>query len=519
MNRAANRDQTSPFLRMPEGWRLFLVLFLLAYLWVFPTIAAMNDPDANALFLPRVVMQLVYVLLLCLPLVFYRREYGFLHPLILPTLYITAKSIAKFPAALTSPLQLPLFSLKVSSTSPAVSLQQLTHGELAWTRLEYGAVQVLALVCFYAGYFIFTRARGNWIRFHRPRNLGPICFAATMFCVMVGAVFVQIYGDGLSSYLVALRGGRHDTLAGTGQFLQIASFAVLPALVWFAYRRRLGFNPWWLTAIVLGSLIAIVTTGSRSDLILPLLALILLWWAKAGRVLVFPTVAIVIVGTLVIGAFGSIRQDHNSQTIDTSVLNPISASRNVVYARAEFEKRSKKETDLAAFAGVSQNEHLWGRSYLGAATFFIPRALWPEKPFNGGVYNQAVNFAGRSVADYASGSTYGIPIGPVTEAYWNFSLPGVIVIFFLFGIFYRALSAIVWRNATEPAALIAAVWITLNFVGTSVSLVTTIRDVIMLGILFYALGILPLTGLTRHRTGRSPLPPTGSFTGRSAGSP
>jgi hypothetical protein len=502
-NRAANRDQTSPFLRMPGGWRLFLILFLLSYQWLFPTIAAMNDPDANALFLPRVAMQLVYVLLLCLPLIFYRREYGFLHPLILPALFNTAKEIAKFPAALASPLQLPLVSFDVPSASSALSINYLTYGELAWTRLEYGAVQVLALVCFYAGYFVFSRARGDWIKFHRPRNLGPICFAATMFCVVVGAVFVQLYGGGLSNYLVAMRGGRHGTLAGTGQFLQIASFAVLPALVWFAYRRRLGFNPWWLLAIFLGSLATILTTGSRSDLILPLLVLILLWWQKAGRVLIFPALALVIVGTLVIGAFGSIRQDYHSTTIDTSVLNPTSAGQNLAYAQAEFERRNSLETDFAAFAGTRQNELLWGRSYVGAATFFIPRALWPEKPFNGGAYNQAVNFAGRSISEYKAGKNYGIPMGPVTEAYWNFSLPGVVVIFFLLGMFYRELSAIVWRNANEPAALVAAVWITLNFVGTSLSFVTTVRDMIMLGILFYALGILQSDFLMHRRSHRS----------------
>jgi hypothetical protein len=502
VNRAA-RDDSSPFLRMPEGWRLFIVVFLLVYEWLFPTIAALNNPDANALFLPRMLIQFVYVLLLCLPLIFYRREYGFLHPLILPTLFATAKEIAKFPAALTSPLQLPLVSFEVSSASQAVSIHHLTYGELAWTRLEYGAVQVLALVCFYAGYFAFTRARGDWLRFHRPRNLGPICFAATMFCVVVGAVFVQLYGGDLSSYLVAMRGGRHGTLAGNGQFLQIASFAVLPALVWFAYRRRLGFNPWWLLAIVLGSLATIVTTGSRSDLILPLLALVLLWWQKAGRVLIVPTIALVIVGTLVIGAFGSIRQDYNSTTINTSVLDPSSAGENVAHAQAEFERRNSLETDFAAFAGAGQNELLLGRSYIGAATFFIPRALWPEKPFNGGVYNQAVNFAGRSVSEYKVGKNHGIPMGPVTEAYWNFSLPGVIVIFFLFGMFFRELSAIVWRNANEAGALVAAVWITLSFVGTSLSFVTTIRDVIMLGILFYALGIWRSDFLVHRRSRRS----------------
>jgi hypothetical protein len=502
VNAAVARNESSPFLRIPGGWRLFLVAFLLLYEWVFPTIAALNDADANALFLPRNLLQLVYVLLLCLPLIFYKREYGFLHPLILPTLYTTAKEIGKFPAALFSPFKLPLVSFDVSSDSSALSIHHLTQNELAWTRLEYIAVQVLALLCFYAGYFVFTQAKGDWIRFHRPtRDVARTCFWATMICVLVGALFVKFYGGGLSSYLVAMRGGRHGQLAGTGQFLQISSFAVLPTLVWFAYKRKMGLNPWWIIAVILGSLATIVTTGSRSDLILPLLALTLLWWQKAGRVLILPTLALLLVGTLVIGAFGAIRQDHNSSTINTSVLNPSSAGKNLEHAKAEFEKRNSLETDFAAFAGTRQHELLLGKSYVGALTFFVPRALWPGKPFNGGIYNQAVNFAGRSISEYKSGKNHGVPMGPVTEAYWNFSLPGVIVIFFLLGMFFRELSAIVWRNASEPAALVAAVWISLNFVGTSLSFVSTIRDVVMLGALFYVLGILRSDFLT-HRTPR-----------------
>jgi hypothetical protein len=512
---AAARDQSSPFLRIPDGWRVFLVVFLLAYEWLFPTIAALNNPDANALFLPRVSMQLVYVLLLCLPLIFYRREYGFLHPLILPTLYTTAKSIAALPVALIAPLQFQLFDFGVLTESSAVSLQRLTHDELATTRLEFLAVKVLALICFYAGYFAFSRARGGRVKFHRPHNLGPICFAATMFCVLVGAAFVATHG-GLQAYLVAMRGGRHATLAGNGQFLDIAEFAVLPALLWYAYRPRLARNPWWLLAIAAGSLTAIVATGARSALILPLVALLLLWWRKAGRVLLVPTIALAIVATLVIGIFGSIRQDYGSQTINTSVLHPGNAEETLSIAHTEFEKRKAEESDLAGFAGAGQNELLWGRSYIGAAAFFIPRALWPSKPFNGGAYNQGVNFAGRSVADYRSGGkTHGIPMGPATEAYWNFSLPGVIVIFFLLGMFFRWLSAFVWRNAAAPAALVLAIWITLNFTGTSLSFVTTARDTIMFGILFYALGVWQPTGLTRRRAALRPA----SLAARPAGDP
>ena len=190
-------DSSSPFLRISQGWRLVIVAFLLLYEWLFPTIAALASRDADVLFLPRVLTQLVFVLLLCWPLIFYRREYGFLHPLILPTLFVLLKALGKFlPYTVIAPLQFPLFDFDVTSLSPAASLQSLSHHDLAWTRLEYGVVQVLALVCLYAGYFFLRRIRPSLgrirpskIRFYPPRHLGPICFGVTMTCALGCAAF------------------------------------------------------------------------------------------------------------------------------------------------------------------------------------------------------------------------------------------------------------------------------------------------------------------------------------------
>lgn len=501
---ASPAPPSSPFLSIPAGWRIALVSFLLLYEWLFPTAAAMGHLDADALFLPRVLLRLVWVLLLCWPLIFYRREYGFLHPLILPTLFGTLKVVAEFPVALFSPIHVPLFDFDVSSGSRAISIQTLSHQELAWTRLEYEGLQVLALACYYAGYFAFRRARADWIPFHPPRHLGPICFGATITCALVGFAFVQLHGGGLVSYLISMRHGRHSQLAGSGQYLQVARFAVLPTLVWFAYQRRPALNPMWLGAIVVGTLSAIITTGSRSAAIIPLAVLVLLWWRKAGRVLIVPSAALVLFAFVAIGAFGAIRHDYKSRTIDTSVLGISALGENVARAQSEITTRNADESDLAAFAGV-RNGMLWGKSYVGAIAAFVPRALWHGKPFGGGAYNQAVNFAGLSIAQTATSKAYGIPLGPASEAYWNFNLPGVIIVFFLLGMFHRWLSTLVWRYATEPAALVLAVWIAVNFTGTSLSFVDTVRDVAMFGILFYALGVWR-PRFAHRRLGYRPIP-------------
>lgn len=501
-------DRPSPFLRIQPGWRFVIVAFIVLYEWLFPTIAALGSSDATDLFLPRVLTQLVYVLLLCFPLIFYRREYGFLHPLILPTLFTVLKAVGELlPYTVIDPLQFPLFNFDVSSLSPAVSLQALSHHELAWTRLDYEAVQCLALVCLYAGYFSLRRIRPSTIRFNPPRHLGPICFGATMACALIGFVFIAARG-GLTSYIVALRGGRHANLLGAGQFLVFARFAVLPVLVWFAYRPRSFLNPWWLIALAAGTLTGIVVTGSRSTFIIPLVVLLFLGWRKARRVLIVPSLLLVTLAIVVVGAFGAIRQDYGSTTVNTSVLSTSALGANVSHARAEFAKRNAEESSLAGFAGA-RNGLLWGRSYVGAVSFLIPRAIWPQKPFNGGAYNDGVNFQGRPIGAYNQGATHGIPLSAISEAYWNFSLPGVIVVFFLLGVFFRWLSAFVWRNAESVAALVAAVWISINFVGSSLSFVDTSRDIIFLAVLYYALGILrprsssrvqPRSVSSRHRS-------------------
>lgn len=478
----------SPFLAIPFGWRIGIITYVLLYEWFFPFVATMGSSDADALLLSRVLMRFVHVLLICWPLVFYRREYGFLHPLILPVLFSTLKEIAKFPMALFMPFDFPLFSFDVTSLSSALSIRGLSDSELAWMRLEYEAVQALALICYYVGYFAFRRARLAKIRFYPPRHLASISFAATMTCVLVAAFFIQVYGGGLSKHLVAMRSGRIEQFEGLGQFLQIAAFAILPVLVWFTHIRRPFLNPWWLTALAAATLAAILTTGSRSSFIYPLIILTFLWWRKAGRVLIGPSLALVLVAIAVVGGFGAIRQDYGSHTIDTSVFSFDALADNVIRAQAEFKSRRAEEADFAAFVGA-RNGSLWGRTYVGGAAFFIPRAVWRDKPRSADTYNMAVNFAGRSIENYDSGRIWGIPVNAVSEAYWNFHLPGVVVVFLLLGCFHRCLSVLVLHNKGVPAVLVVAIWISINFSGTSLSFVNTMRDIIMLGGFYYLLGI------------------------------
>jgi hypothetical protein len=51
------------------------------------------------------------------------------------------------------------------------------------------------------------------------------------------------------------------------------------------------------------------------------------------------------------------------------------------------------------------------------------------------------------------GADWGLPPGAVGEAYWNFHVPGVLVVFFLFGVFKRWLANLVIHYPEAPGIM------------------------------------------------------------------
>lgn len=484
----------SPFLTIPLGWRAAIVLYFLIYEWLFPTIAAIGSTHAEPLLLPRIVLRLVYVLLICWPFIFYRREFGFLHPLILPILFTALKGLAKFPLAIVVPFALPLFTFDVPSYSSAQSINRLSLGDLAWMRLWHELLLVLALACYYFGYFYLVVIRVPRVSFYRPRHLVTVCLGATLICVLTGVYFIHFYGGGLIDHLIAMQSGRSALFEGLGQFLFVAEFAILPVLVWFAYARRPFVDPRWLLALLAAALVGMLTSGSRSAFVYPLIVLMLLWWQKAGRILIVPGLALALVAIVAVGTFGAIRQDRSGDTIDTSIFDPTALAGAIETAQAEFSNRNAEEGSFAAFVGA-QSTMLMGRTYVASAAFFVPRFAWPDKPRSADAYNMWVNFSGNDLATFGTGQVWGIPVGPVEEAFWNFHVFGVAIVFLCLGSFHRWLSNWVWRNPSAPALLVLSVWVSINFSGTSISLTGLLRDVVLVAVLFFALRIWR-TGLT-----------------------
>ena len=75
----------------------------------------------------------------------------------------------------------------------------------------------------------------------------------------------------------------------------------------------------------------------------------------------------------------------------------------------------------------SDVDHLYGAGYVKWFNLFIPRLIWKDKP-RGIDVDTGVTFFN---------ATWGMPPGDIGQAYWEFNIPGVIVVFFLLGVAYR----------------------------------------------------------------------------------
>lgn len=458
--------EDSPFLPLGHVARFGFLFYLFAYRVVFPLLASTMDDGASDLFELRFTAELFYTCLLAYPFIFYRREYGWLHPLVLPVLWELGKMLAKNPLSLIFPFQFAVVDFTVETSSKAAVLS-LTNNDLAWYRLQATLMYMLAHATYLAMFLFGPSFKVPRIELNRPASIALPAMIFIGGLLGLAAVFVIAKG-GISEVLVAMRGGRRALFEGYGQYVTAAQMAPIIALIWFVYEKRPFKNPLFLSGLVMALLAGLIVSGSRSSMILASLTFVLLWWQRSGRVLALPTMVAAMIGLLVVGGFGSIRQDYQSTSVDLSVFNPAQIGETVTRAYEEIGKRDNEDSTIAVMSGADRKGLLWGKSYVNAATFWVPRALWPGKPAGVDVYNMWINFNDNKISEKPPNQgSWGIPVDGETEAYWNFGWFGVVAIFALMGVFFATLAkaAHVYRNV--PIFWVAYIYIVLNVNGTS----------------------------------------------------
>lgn len=229
-----------------------------------------------------------------------------------------------------------------------------------------------------------------------------------------------------------------------GQWHYLAGVGTIVPVVWLAFDRDAVKHPvFWMVALF-SAFLVFAATGSRSSAIWPFI-LTALMWALRHRTIpyralwVAAAIAIVLVGLL--GEFRAATRGA-ATLADVEFQAEIWSS-----AQAGYEEMVRRSTTtngrIAVLGSVPDRvDFLLGESYLSIPFVVVPSRLWP---------GDTPDAAGKLNATYIYGNPLtGIPTGPVGEAYWNFSYPGVIVVFLVFGCVLRFAASLYRANSDHP---------------------------------------------------------------------
>ncbi len=430
LNQSKNPTDDSKYLALTAPNRIVFIAVLYIYVIVITLIVIRNDTVGGIYIIPALMVQ-VSVLAIPFLLKVKADQFGWFHPVIFTVVLALVQLLRASPA----------YALGFKNHQAL-----LTHTPLQLSKLL--ALKLLLLsagyLAYYGGFFFFTISERRPLSFASTESR----FSNSRLLITIGgslliaAWFFQQRG-GVTAHFASFANTRHVSLAGQFYWIQLGSIAAWSCVIWVAYQPKIIRNPlfWTIICISLGTVF--LMSGSRSSLLEPFIVLVMVYATYTRKIPVLALTAFAFFFIVVFGLLGEFRTATWGGDVQWNLLRPQTAS-SLTDVGTRFlnnevvERITTGDTSLAVFAKVPSEESLLlGESYLAIATIAVPRSLWSGKP------TLVDSRAGRAFYGINSGR----PIGAVGEAYWNFHLPGVLMIFFLFGVFHRWLFAFYEANA------------------------------------------------------------------------
>lgn len=424
----------SPFVALKPVHRVMLVGVYALYVFAAAVLALVNDVQGAELVIPAL---LVYAAVRVAPVLLYRPEYGWFHPLVFGALFGVLGLVRAFP--------IYAFGLEAHLALPARSPGDLS-ALIAWELV----LTTLSVLAYYAGFFYLPTWRVPELNFSRVRHLRLKVVATVALSALAFYVYLQGQG-GLYAHIVSWGQSRSVALAGEFYWLTLPTFAMYACLLWFASERDATRLPlfWACTAVSL--IMTFLTAGSRSSIVYSMILGLLLWMIHTRRVPVLRTLALAVVAMLIMGVLGEVREATWEGKVSVKDLSGISRLETITsFVSGELADRSSSLRPILPVLARVPDEvgHLYGSSYLAVVTLPVPRKLWSGKPGLVGGQTGKVFFGYSNTA---------VPLGALGEAYWNFNTPGVILVFALFGAFHRWLTRVYRRYAGQSMAMLVLV--------------------------------------------------------------
>ena len=459
----------SPFVPMKSSHRRLVVGFFWLYLFGVTLLALINRTIGAELVIPALFLAIVVQLV---PLIAYKPEYGWFHPLVFGAIF-SAYSLLRM---------LPVYALGLESN---IGLVGYDRSQLAWLVAASLFLSVIAQLAYYAGYFFTPRLRVPRLNFRYLSRVNVKAIIVVIISVALFAVYIQRQG-GLVAHLLFLAQGRSyliNTGQLSGEWTFLARFSILACLIWLAVERSALRRPLFWIVVLLALIPQYLVMGSRSSIVQFIIVGLIVWMLRERRVKLIPIIVGVVISIILIGVLGGFRSSTIRGRVDWRILIDTSPIKSIERAVNEMRYRSSIEDPIYPILARVPNEVdlLYGRSYLTLLTTAVPRALWPGKPRTTGA---AVGYVFLNM-----GVDSQIALSPIGEAFWNFHIPGVIFVFFLFGVFHKWCTTMFRKYAREPL-MVLLYGMTLFFLNPSVlSIVTWIQILVSMIVLIILFGV------------------------------
>ncbi|HSU17095.1 O-antigen polymerase [Longimicrobium sp.] len=459
----------SPFVRMKPSHRVMVLGFFLVYALSAGVLALLTAAPAAELVIPSLFL---FIGVRMLPLIVYRSDYGWFHPLVLAAMLSVVHLAKEFPAY--------AFGLQYH-----VALMQYTPdqlGELVSWKL---VLMALGLLAYYVGFRFAPRFPIPSLEFRPASNLRLKVPAVVLFSTLVFMIYLQGKG-GLAAHVLSWGRGRGVSLAGDFYWFQLTSLATSACLIWFAVDRRAAWSPLFWMCFVAALCTQFLGSGSRGGIIYTLVIIVLVWMLRERKLAPTRMAMVGVMGMILLAVLGNLRNSTWQGSVDWSTLTDFSV-KHAVGTRATGEivsRRTVADGALPILAYVpGRVPHLYGASYLAALAAPVPRKFWPGKP----------GLVGGQVGRTFFGVRAGVPATAVGEAYWNFNIPGVLFAFAAFGVFHWWLSRVFLAYGREPLMMLMYIMVIWNAIEpSSDAVVGGLMSLMPLVVLGVAFGILRL---------------------------
>ena len=442
---------SNPFIDISFAARVMIVIYFVFWRFLPEIAAAMQfDTPATHIVVARMVVRLLTDFLMLLPFCLYRfagLPIGWLHPLVLPTLLSIAKRAATDPATLL----VAVTTWLAPDAVPAYRLVgDLPLADRLAVEMKLGAFLLLAQASYIVGFAALSAhiQDAHRIRVHKASKWRFLLIFTASFVVFL--LYIQMNG-GLIAHFSSLALGRFKVGGDAGHFLVIIALMPFLLSLWYLDNPNVIRKMWFIGLLIAAIFAQYATTGSRSALIIPVVLMLATWMLVNRKA---PGLRFGMIGVFVflsMGTLGEFRSSsfRNEGTVDLGVLTNFDVLAAAESTMAQRAARDEVSGQAAIMYAVPQHtSYLYGVTYVASIAFFVPRAIWPGKPRGPGAHVGAILFAGWDTADGYTGAGY--PAGGVGEAYWNFGVPGIVIVHLLYGMFSWYVAYRYTRDPGDP---------------------------------------------------------------------